>query len=144
MRCSATHCSSQGFSETARCVTCSKRVHHLCSNDVVAKFKGLLDDAPVAASTICGSKFVGVEYVSDGPDSDDAGTLSSGDGDDPGGQEGPTTTFSEPSDTSDSVVEFSSSSPVASTVTEEAAYDKHDIPFSVIHGPPPRGRSDAW
>ncbi|KAG1690876.1 hypothetical protein DVH05_027478 [Phytophthora capsici] len=119
MRCSATHCSSQGISETARCVTCSKRVHHLCSNDVVAKFKGLLDDAPVAArfcSTICGSKFVGVEYVSDGPDSDDAGTLSSGDGDDPGGQEGPTT-FSEPSDTSDSV---SSSSPVASTVTEEA------------------------
>ncbi|KAG1704526.1 hypothetical protein DVH05_005456 [Phytophthora capsici] len=114
------------------------------SNDVVAKFKGLLDDAPVAASSICGSKFVGVEYVSDGPDSDDAGTLSSGDGDDPWGQGGPTTTFSEPSDTSDSVVEFSSSSPVASTVTEEAAYDKHGIPFSVIHGPPPGGRSNVW
>ncbi|KAG1698738.1 hypothetical protein DVH05_014693 [Phytophthora capsici] len=105
MRCGATHCSSQGSSETARCVTCSKRIPYL--NDVVAKLKGQLDDGPVAArfcNTICGSKFVGVDYVSYGPDSDDAGTLSSGDGDDPGGQEGPTTTFPEPSDTSDSVV----------------------------------------
>ncbi|KAG1710689.1 hypothetical protein DVH05_013415 [Phytophthora capsici] len=120
MRCSATHCSSQGISETARCVRCSKRVHHLCSNDVVAKFKGLLDDSPVAARFCMAASSSVWMYVSDGPDSDDAGTLSSGDGDDPGGQEGPTTTFSEPSDTSDSVVEFSSSSPVASTVPEEA------------------------
>ncbi|KAG1693367.1 hypothetical protein DVH05_023453 [Phytophthora capsici] len=127
MRCSATHCSSQGISETARCVTCSKRVHHLCSNDVVAKFKGLLDDAPVAASTICGSKFVGVEYVSDGPDSDDAGTLSSGDGDDPGVKKARPPRFQS-----------------HQTLTEEAEYDKHGIPFSVIHGPPPGGRSDGW